>query len=194
MRFEWDEVKSAANRAKHGVGFETAALVFDDPLHISAPDRVEGGEVRWRTVGAMDGVVLLVVAHTLTQVDGEEVVRIQPESRTRQNGRHMKKLTAKQREDIRRIAAMSDKDIDFSDIPEVTDWSGAVRGGFYRPVKQAVTIRLDADVIDWFRSQGDGYQTRMNHALREYVAQRRTGKVGVHESRTKYSVGRARRK
>ena len=106
----------------------------------------------------------------------------------------MKKLTAKQSEDIRRIAAMSDKDIDFSDIPPIRDWTGAVRGGFYRPVKQAVTIRLDADVLEWFRSQGDGYQTRMNQALREYVSQRRAGKAEIHEPRAKYAVKRVRRK
>ncbi len=106
----------------------------------------------------------------------------------------MRKITPTMRADLKRLAAMKDEDIDTSDIPEVTDWSGAVRGGFYRPVKQAVTIRLDADVIDWFRSQGDGYQTRMNQALREYVSQRRTGKAEIHEPRASYDVKRARRK
>jgi uncharacterized protein (DUF4415 family) len=60
-------------------------------------------------------------------------------------------------------------------IPEATgDWSGAKRGLFYRPVKQQITLRLDADVIDWFKKhhpQGEGYQTSINRALREYVMQ-----------------------
>lgn len=61
---------------------------------------------------------------------------------------------------------MKDEDIDLSDIPEITDWSNAVRGKFYRPVKQSLTIRLDADVIAWLKSQGSGYQTRINGLLR----------------------------
>ena len=50
--------------------------------------------------------------------------------------------------ELKRLAAMRDEDIDCSDIPERTDWSGAVVGKFYRPVKQQVTMRIDADVID----------------------------------------------
>jgi uncharacterized protein (DUF4415 family) len=53
-----------------------------------------------------------------------------------------------------------------SDIPEITDWSGAVVGKFYRPVKEAVTVRLDADVVHWFKRDGKGYQTRLNAILR----------------------------
>ena len=69
-----------------------------------------------------------------------------------------------------RIAAMSDDDIDFSDIPLKLDWSNAERGKFYRPVKQQVTLRLDADVLHWFKSRGGpGYQTRINAALRRVV-------------------------
>ncbi|MEA1676351.1 BrnA antitoxin family protein [Nitrospirillum sp. BR 11163] len=62
-----------------------------------------------------------------------------------------------------------DSPVDTSDIPEVTDWSAAKRGMFYRPVKTALSLRLDTDVVDWFRRQGDGYQTRINAALREYI-------------------------
>jgi hypothetical protein len=76
MRFEWDENKDRANRAKHGVGFETAKLVFDDPLHISLQDRFEDGEERWRTLGLAGVVVLLVVAHTYRDSDAGEVLRI----------------------------------------------------------------------------------------------------------------------
>ncbi|WP_287129613.1 BrnA antitoxin family protein [Candidatus Cyanaurora vandensis] len=59
-------------------------------------------------------------------------------------------------------------------IPEATgDWSQGQRGLFYRPVKQQITLRLDADLIDWFKRnhpQGEGYQTSINRALREYIA------------------------
>lgn len=77
MRFEWDEHKNRANRTKHGVGFETARLVFDDPLHLSIRDRHESGEERWQTLGSVGNVVVLLVAHTYREDDsGEEVIRI----------------------------------------------------------------------------------------------------------------------
>jgi uncharacterized protein (DUF4415 family) len=78
----------------------------------------------------------------------------------------MKKPTEKQAKQLAALSKMKDEDIDLSDIPEITDWSNAVRGKFYRPVKQSLTIRLDADVIAWLKSQGSGYQTRINNLLR----------------------------
>ena len=71
-----------------------------------------------------------------------------------------------------RRAAMPDEDIDLSDIPEKLDWSNAVRGKFYRPVKQQLTLRLDADVVHWFKThsgEGRGYQTKINAALRRFI-------------------------
>lgn len=77
MRFEWDLVKATANLAKHGIAFEDAAQVFDDPLQRSRQDRTEGGEVRWQTLGMAGGtLVLLLVAHTWQEDDDEEVIRI----------------------------------------------------------------------------------------------------------------------
>ena len=69
------------------------------------------------------------------------------------------------------LATLSDDDIDLSDMPEITDWSNAVRGKFYRPVKQQLTLRLDADVVHWFKihAEGRGYQTQINAALRRFV-------------------------
>jgi len=67
------------------------------------------------------------------------------------------------------IDAIRDEDIDLSDAPEITDWTGAVRGKFYRPEKQTVTIRLDADVVAWFKGSEPKYQTAVNRVLREYM-------------------------
>ena len=78
----------------------------------------------------------------------------------------MRKLTKTQTRDLANLRKMKDEDIDLSDIPEQLDWSNAVVGKFYRPVKQSLTIRLDADVIAWLKSQGSGYQTRINSLLR----------------------------
>jgi uncharacterized protein len=75
MRFVWDEQKSRRNLAKHKVSFDLAKLVFDDPMHLSIPDPYES-EVRWRTMGLVKGVVVLLVVHTLEEKDGEEEVRI----------------------------------------------------------------------------------------------------------------------
>jgi len=90
---------------------------------------------------------------------------------TKRNGakRAGQDLTPKQRRDLSALAAMSDDEIDTSDIPELPSgaWKDAVRGRFYRPVKQAVSMRLDADVIAWLKKPGKGYQTRANRILRE---------------------------
>jgi uncharacterized DUF497 family protein len=81
VRFEWDEAKNLSNQCKHdGVSFEDARQVFQDPLHVSVQDRIEGGEQRWQTVGAVQDLVILVVAHTLTEEDAEgatvDIIRI----------------------------------------------------------------------------------------------------------------------
>lgn len=75
--FEWDDNKAEANFRKHGIQFEEAALVFDDPLAVTEQDRIENGEQRWQTIGMVGGYLLLLVAHTLRFEDeGIEVVRI----------------------------------------------------------------------------------------------------------------------
>ena len=76
MKFAWDEAKNNINRRKHQVSFETAQLVFDDPLHVSRQDRIENGEQRWQTIGLAQSVMLLLVAHTHTEANGEETIRI----------------------------------------------------------------------------------------------------------------------
>jgi uncharacterized protein (DUF4415 family) len=83
----------------------------------------------------------------------------------------MKKLTKEQRRDIAAIAAKKDEDIDFSDASPVLDWSGAEIGKFYRPPKKPVTMRLDADVIEWLKAAGAGYQTKANWLLRQAMLQ-----------------------
>jgi uncharacterized DUF497 family protein len=70
LRWIWNPEKAAANRAKHGLSFETAVHVFDDPLQASKPDPHPDGD-RWQTIGAV-GPVLLIVIHTWPEVDSEE--------------------------------------------------------------------------------------------------------------------------
>lgn len=86
----------------------------------------------------------------------------------------MQPLTQDQVERLRKVAEMPDEEIDFSDIPEAGEefFKNAKRGTMYRAVKQQTTIRLDADVLDWFKRHarnGKGYQTDINRVLRAYV-------------------------
>jgi len=78
----------------------------------------------------------------------------------------MSKASRKQKKELAALAALRDNRIDLSDAPEVRDWSRAVVGKFYRPIKKSLTIRLDADVLAWLKAQGRGYQTRINKLLR----------------------------
>lgn len=79
-------------------------------------------------------------------------------------------LPGSQREaELNALAKKPDDEIDYSDIPETSDeqWSDAVRGKFYRPLKTQASVRIDADVMEWLKRPGKGYQTRLNAILRE---------------------------
>ena len=78
----------------------------------------------------------------------------------------MKKITKAQDKEIRALRRIKSEAIDLSDIPQSGDWEKAVVGKFYRPIKKSLTIRIDADVLDWLKRQGKGYQTRINALLR----------------------------
>ena len=87
---------------------------------------------------------------------------------------HFNLVPAEIQSEIDALAALSEDEIDTVDVPEVRDWNDAKRGVFYRPIKQQITLRLDADLVDWFKNhhlQDEGYQTSINRALREYVGQ-----------------------
>ena len=72
-------------------------------------------------------------------------------------------------EQIANMKQKDDKDIDFSDIPELLDWTNAVRSKLYRPVKKHVTLQIDADVLEWFKLKYPKYQSAINAALRQYI-------------------------
>lgn len=84
-----------------------------------------------------------------------------------------KKLTsAKSQTDLARLDKMKDEDIDFSDAPEITPEMFAkaiVRRGLKPRTKTQLTLRVDSDVVEWFKKQGQGYQTRINLLLRAYM-------------------------
>jgi hypothetical protein len=77
IRFEWDPVKARTNQRKHGVAFEDAMHVFDDPYALFEQDRIgEGGEPRWQALGLAGGVALLPVAHTIRGEGQDEIIRL----------------------------------------------------------------------------------------------------------------------
>jgi len=76
LDFEWDSAKAEINFRKHGLRFEEAALVFEDPFHLSMQDRLENGEYRWQTIGVVTGCVVVLVAHTVRFENGTEIIRI----------------------------------------------------------------------------------------------------------------------
>ncbi len=85
-----------------------------------------------------------------------------------------KMLSPDLQQQLERLEALPDDQIDTAEIPEAPAeaWRHARRPGLYRPLKKPVTLRLDADIVTWFKehTQGQGYQTEINRVLRRYVA------------------------
>ena len=84
-------------------------------------------------------------------------------------------LTRRQRAELAALSKMPDRDIDYTDIAHIPAslLERGVRGGFYRPVKRHLSVRIDADVLAWLKSQGKGYHTRLNDILRNAMFEER---------------------
>lgn len=72
---------------------------------------------------------------------------------------------------LKELKALKKRKVDLSDedAPEITSWKNSVVGKFYRPIKKQITLRLDADVLEWFKHATKKYQTLINSACREYM-------------------------
>lgn len=86
-----------------------------------------------------------------------------------------KALSTELQDQLNKLAALPDDQIDTNDIPEALPeaWLHARQSGLYRPIKKPVTLRLDADVVAWFKehARDHGYQTEINRVLRRYVSE-----------------------
>ena len=91
IRFEWDEARNRSNKKKHGIDFETAQLIFEDPHCISFVERVSDGEERWHAIGSIENIIVIVVVHTYREEVSDEVIRI---ISARRATRHERKLYA----------------------------------------------------------------------------------------------------
>lgn len=78
-------------------------------------------------------------------------------------------LTNERKAELKALAEKPDSEIDYSDIPALDEafWARAVPNPFFKPIKAHASVRIDSDVLAWLKSQGKGYQTRMNAILRE---------------------------
>jgi len=74
VEFTWDARKDRLNRRKHGISFDTASQVFDDPYHVTTQDREVEGEPRWQTIGMVGAHSIILVAHTAD--DEDDAMRI----------------------------------------------------------------------------------------------------------------------
>ncbi|KWT94644.1 BrnT family toxin [Candidatus Magnetominusculus xianensis] len=155
MLFDWSDEKNNENVKKHNVSFEDAREVFEDAFHKSLLDRrFDYFEERWITLGVTKTGELLVVAHLYSVTsEGNEKIRIisaQP-----MKGGLMRKTE------------------DNFEIKDEYDFSKGIRGRFYKPKKIPTTIRLDNDIVMFFKKlatqQKVAYQSMVNEVLRSYV-------------------------
>jgi uncharacterized protein (DUF4415 family) len=161
MIFVWDEKKNRSNRRKHGISFEAAARIFDDPNVVSYPDRVVNEEERTQVRNKMAK---------------KKSVSSRQEKRVPASALFTTPISDKQRRELKRLAARPDSQIDFSDAPERQPRASDIQvGRFYRPIKQLVSLRVDADVLHWFRGRGKKYQTYMNEVLRREMQSNERG-------------------
>lgn len=153
---EWDTIKADVNDRKHGIRFEDAALVFDDPLAVSDQDRIGNGEQRWRMIGQAGGCWLLLVAHTVKKTTTRKSsASFPPVASTARKGSAMNMVRVKQGElppltearkaELKALAARPDSEIDYSDIPPLDDqfWARAAPNPLYKPVKQHASVRIE---------------------------------------------------
>lgn len=171
QEFEWDKAKATENLKKHAVPFEYASRVFDDPQRVDREDgRHDYKEDRRTVVGSIDGRLYVVIyterGAAIRLISARKAnVREQKNAviRFKRDPENPPQLTPEQAE---RLSAMP---IDYSDIPELPDEFWAQPG-----TKEAVTMRLDREVLAFFRASGGrGYQTRINAVLRAFVKQNR---------------------
>lgn len=176
MKLEWDAGKAAQNLQKHGVAFEDAALVFYDDGRIETYDgREDYSEDRWATIGLAPGwcytwftpfekrkpsASFLQERQSLMNKSDTVKLTIDPQKPLT--------LSAEQRARLTALAALPDDQIDTSDAPFRPEavWVKAVD---FPHAKKLISLRLDEDVIEFFKHSGARYQTRINAVLRSYV-------------------------
>ena len=162
MKFEWDERKNQVNLRKHGFDLCDAAPMFNAPMLAQADMREDYGENRWIGIGVTHGRVA-VVAFAERDEDCIRISRLE-----RRIGMDANSSKKRSRTNWKKVDSLPDAKIDYSDVPELD-------AGFFRHAirwpgkKRQITLRLDPDILAFFRWHGKGYQTTINAVLRSYM-------------------------
>ena len=163
MGYEWNLDKNKINLEKHGISFEEACQIFKRDILTRVDDRKNYNETREISIGLLDEEIVIVVVH----IDRKGITRIISARSANKTERRLYTMSISKKR-LKEIKAIKEEDIDYSDIPELdeTFWNNAV---LVRPnKKERLTVRFDAEVVEWFKKQGRGYQTRMNTVLRSF--------------------------
>lgn len=164
-----DENKNRANLAKHGVAFEDAAQVCSDPALSLQPAGVVEQEQRWNAIGWRPiSQFWLFATSTKKATMKKSSESSQREKRTTMKENRITlnsipKITKAQRKPLKALANMPDDQIDFSDIPEMKDWS---RGFPFRQRPRTVTTKIDNDILEWLKGQDKEFARPLNRILR----------------------------
>jgi len=162
--FEWGEVKSAANRTKHGLAFEAAyRFDWDDPVIINR-DRLEDGEKRYAAIGMLDRKLHTVIFTFRGKKSGLLAFVVLTERKKKLMKKPRKKaddapLTAKELKTARRLR----------DDPVMARAIKRARGRPVGRTKETIHLSLDADIVAFLRRSGKGWQTRVNEVLKAFV-------------------------
>jgi uncharacterized protein (DUF4415 family) len=182
MDFEWSEAKRIAVLEARGLDFIDADILFDGrALYTVASPRV--AEERWLTVGELNGRFIAVIwtrrNQTIRIITMREPAMMKRNDTVRFSAEQLEGMRRRgeSRTDWARVDAMTEDELEASiaadpdDVHEEPDWTKAVLG--LPPRKEHINIRIDADVLSWFKQTGRGWQTRMNNVLRAFVESRR---------------------
>jgi uncharacterized protein (DUF4415 family) len=161
--FSWNEKKRESNLRKHKIDFEDAKAILDGPIFIRRSDR--HGEIRYQIFGYVQGrEVSVTCTHRGSLCHIISARRDSP---------------SRGKTDWARVDALTDAEIEAS-IKDDPDWSDDWNWGeavlVIPPKKKAISIRVDEDVLDYFKHDGDGYQRRINAVLRSYMQQKQAKK------------------
>jgi uncharacterized protein (DUF4415 family) len=166
MRFSWSKSKRELNLQQHGLDFVDAPRVFDGPTYTYEDDRYDYSEQRFVTLGLLEELVVSIV-HTEATRSSALFLSVRRRSMSKRSSSRASKT------DWSRVRSMADRDMVISPEHPEGSMKHIVRGIARRglkpvPPKASISLRLDADVLEWLKSQGPGYQTRINAILRAY--------------------------
>ena len=175
MEFEWDSVKNQRNIEKHGIDFTEAVRIFERPMPTVVDDRRDYGEKRisqWapsKISSCTSSTPFETAFYGLFQQGGQITVKEKNTLRYSLND-----LPEDSQTDWKRVKDMTEAEIEVAaasdEDAQPTDEEFWANAEVVMPQpKRAISLRVDSDVLEWFKSHGSGYQTRMNAVLRAYM-------------------------